>query len=89
MNEPIHTTTEIISCSACEEGLVGLWVIPDSDENTETKTTSIRCVCCYCGDKSFVKEISGKFYMYPAEGLYVSGSETLDNDVVLITLEKE
>ena len=89
MNNPIHTTTESVNCSNCSEALVGLWVIPELDKSKNEKHTSIRCCCCYCGDKSFVKEVSGEFYLYPEEGLEVTESETLDSGVVLITLQKE
>tara|TARA_Y100001938_G_C8033960_1_gene402261 strand:+ start:426 stop:689 length:264 start_codon:yes stop_codon:yes gene_type:complete len=85
MNNPIHTITEEVLCSVCSEVLVGLWIIPDKGE----KKTSIKCHCCYCGDTSFVKEICGEFYLYPAEGIEITESETLDNDVVLIKLQKE
>ena len=89
MNQPIHTITENIVCSSCSKELVGLWVIPNLDQNKEAKQTSLRCNCCYCGDKSFIKNISGDFYLYPAEGLQVVESETLDDDVVLLTLAQE
>ena len=91
MNQQKHSKTESLECSSCSKTLVGLWVVLEMDESKKSKLkqTRIRCSCPYCGDKSFVKEVSGDFYMYPQEGLIVVESETLDDETVFIKLEKE
>lgn len=89
MNQPVHTITEEVKCSSCANSLVGLWIVPNLDTSRDAKETTIRCQCCYCEDKSFVKRIEGEFYMHPAEGLQVTETQTLEDGVVLITLEKE
>lgn len=47
----------VISCSNCNKPLVDLLITdPEADFNW-------KCVaeCCYCGDKSFIKEVKGVF----------------------------
>lgn len=49
-------TSFIVYCSSCEKPLVDVWIIDDSD-----KKTKFRAHCPHCGDKSYWKDIVGKF----------------------------
>ena len=49
-----------INCSNCSAPLVEIWTVP-SEENEEEK--QIRAECPHCDDSSFLKKVSGKFYL--------------------------
>ena len=48
-----------IECSNCSVPLAQVW-IRDESFNQNTK---IRAICGHCGDRSFVLEVKGKFYL--------------------------
>ena len=49
-------TSFIIYCSSCQKPLMDVWII-----NNESKVTKVRAKCPHCGDKSYWKEVKGKF----------------------------
>ena len=57
--EPVLTDNGHIylSCSSCNKKLVDLFIVK-KDETLNWKTVA---KCCYCGDKSFITEVSGMF----------------------------
>ena len=49
-----------INCSNCEAPLLEVWTSP-SEENLDIN--KIRADCPHCNDRSFVKEVTGKFFL--------------------------
>lgn len=45
----------ILKCSACGKELIDLWKV-----KPEPRTIKVVALCCYCKDKSFETEVSGK-----------------------------
>ena len=37
-------------------------------------SVTVKANCCFCGDSSFTKEVSGAFYMVPSEGVQLVGA---------------
>lgn len=61
----------IIECSSCNTPLIEIWIThPDVKATTE-----VIVKCAICGDKSFAKEIKGKYYMGNVEGGKVRHSD--------------
>lgn len=48
----------ILTCSNCNEPLVQLQITNPH----EPRTLKVQAQCCFCGDTSFEKEITGGFY---------------------------
>lgn len=47
----------VLHCSNCNSPLVDIWVIG------EGPTHKVRAKCPHCGDKSYFKEVNGRFNM--------------------------
>lgn len=56
----------IFHCSTCGKGLVDILVTQPKAIDPLTKKIfewKIRVNCCYCGDRSYVKTVYGKFHL--------------------------
>jgi hypothetical protein len=56
----------ILSCMACRKKLVDIWItLPKAIDPKTHKVFHwrVQASCCYCGDKSFVREFDGKFHV--------------------------
>lgn len=49
----------ILSCSSCRAQLLDIW----RTRPHEQQIWKCRCNCPFCGDKSFIKEVKGGFYV--------------------------
>lgn len=59
----------ILECSNCQKSLVDVWSVqPDQPFNWKVKAK-----CCYCGDTSFEKDVTGLFR-------YSGAQEPTEND---------
>jgi ribosomal protein L37E len=68
-----------ISCSACGESLVEIWVIRPEAE----VTTDIIVECPFCGDASFPVRITGQYCIGYAEGSKARMTNmTIDGDTL-------
>jgi len=59
----------ILSCSACGEPLVDVWITKADAVNPQTRQPfkwKVKAKCCYCGDASFVQEVVGRIAVGPA-----------------------
>jgi len=65
----------VISCSNCNTPLVEVWVKEDGPEKS-----SLRVECGHCKDLSFIKNISGKFYVGSTEYVTINDIEISEND---------
>lgn len=56
----------IFKCSNCERGLIDIFhtqphaIDPLTDKPFEWR---IQALCCFCGDKSYIKKVYGKFHL--------------------------
>ena len=66
--DPVDVTSIQLDCSSCGRNLAKVM----RANNTPT-TVKIKANCCFCGDSSFLKEVSGAFYMVPSEGVKLKG----------------
>ena len=74
-----------IDCSNCRKRL-GAIVVKESESLSST-TTKIIVKCPFCGDKSFLKEIVGKFHFGAIDGTAMIGSSEIEG-VFIINLQK-
>ena len=65
-----------IKCSNCKKNIAELWI---TDESHPAKSKVV-VNCAYCGDKSYAKQISGKFYIgSPADDKVLIAEQELDD----------
>lgn len=50
----------LLKCASCEKKLVEIYTTPEIPGKIK-----IKCICPYCGDSSFVKEVESKFFISP------------------------
>ena len=74
-----------LDCSSCGEKL--LTVKKAKEAPTPVK---IRALCCFCGDKTFYKEVSGAFYLSAEPNVYLNDvrEEAEDQHFLVETKEK-
>ena len=65
---PVDITSIELDCSNCGKSLAKVMRV-----NNAPTTVKIKANCCFCGDSSFIKEVSGAFYMVPSEGVKLEG----------------
>lgn len=56
----------ILHCSSCDRGLIDIFHTQPQAVDPLTKRPfewRIQALCCFCGDKSFIKKIFGKFHL--------------------------
>ena len=63
-----------ISCSNCNAPLVVIWPKPSEEGHLKTKVVAL---CPHCGDKSYSKEIFGKFYVGATD---YTGLDSMESD---------
>tara|TARA_R110000824_G_scaffold340475_1_gene527000 strand:+ start:454 stop:732 length:279 start_codon:yes stop_codon:yes gene_type:complete len=63
-----------ILCSNCETPLAEVWI----KENGAEKS-SIKVECGHCGDSSFIKNVSGKFYIGSTEQTTINDIQVSEN----------
>lgn len=61
----------ILKCANCGKDLIQILKVQENDQIQE-----IESECPFCGDSSFVKEVSGKIYIYSLEGVVIIDSPT-------------
>jgi hypothetical protein len=90
--QPIETASEkagltpikddghiLLKCSNCDKELIDIWLT-----HTEMPIkTKIAAVCCFCGDKSFQKEIKGVYHLSACKNLSINNIIN-DNEVFII-----
>ena len=65
---PVDVKSIQLDCSNCGKSLVRVMRVKDAPTSV-----SIKANCCFCGDSSFTKEVSGAFYMVPSDGVELQG----------------
>jgi hypothetical protein len=56
----------ILKCANCAKPLVDIWRTRPNEKDPRTDEVIsylVAAECCYCGDKSYVKEIKGGFHV--------------------------
>ena len=82
---PVDVTSIQLDCSSCGKNLAKVMRV-----NNAPTSVKIKANCCFCGDSSFLKEVSGAFYMVPSEGVKLGGAPaTDDNNSFVIETTKE
>ena len=72
----------IIKNSAETVDMVDLWIVSESD-----RLTSVKASFDNGSDDSFVHEISGEFYVGPAEGMNLSNIDTTEDLTIIYVKE--
>ena len=72
----------IIKNSAETVDMVDLWIVSESD-----RVTNVRASFDNGSDDSFVHEISGEFYVGPAEGMNLSNIDTTEDLTIIYVKE--
>ena len=67
-----------INCSNCEAPLLEVWTAPTPEEE-DSRGAKIRADCPHCGDRSFVKEVKGKFFLGATKFTGIEDTETEDS----------
>lgn len=82
---PVDVTSTQLDCSGCGKALAKVMRVNDAPTSVKIKAN-----CCFCGDSSFLKEVSGAFYMVPSEGVRLEGIPAMgDNNNFIIETRKE
>jgi len=71
--------TEFLRCSSCDKPILRIY----EKVKSSTKLYQIVAACCFCGDKTFPKNVYGEFNFMPADG--VSLGDVKVDDVNKIT----
>lgn len=72
-----------LKCSNCEKDLVDIWFGVPSQQ-----VFKLRATCPYCGDKSFIKEIKGNFFLGAPNDELSCTNINYGEDLVIINVEK-
>jgi len=82
---PVDVTSIQLDCSNCGKALAKVMRV-----NGAPTSVKIKANCCFCGDSSFLKEVSGSFYMLPSEGVRLEEIPAMgDNNSFIIETRKE
>jgi len=82
---PVDVTSIQLDCSNCGKHLAKVMLVKDAPTSVKIKAN-----CCFCGDSSFLKEVSGAFYMVPSEGVKLEEAPIMgDNNSFVIKTTKE
>lgn len=74
-----------LSCSSCNKNLCRIVKVKDNVD----KVIEARAECPFCGDTSFTAEMSGEFYIAPAQGvLLASADQDGSGDSFVIKMRK-
>ena len=85
LKPPVDVTSIQLDCSSCGKNLAKVMRVNDAPTSVKIKAN-----CCFCGDSSFLKEVSGAFYMVPSEGVKLKGVPAAsDNNNFIIETAKE
>ena len=73
-----------IECSSCYEHLASI-LSYDKELDIEIK---IRCLCPFCGDRSYYKTLTNKFYVEASSKTRVINSEQQEDGCLTVIMEK-
>lgn len=71
----------VIACADCEERLVVIQVVKDTEDENKFQVP-----CCFCGGESFIKRVKGKVYLDAVKKLKLEDVEI--GDVTIIKVQK-
>jgi len=81
---PVDVKSIQLDCSSCGKSLVKVMRVKEAPTSI-----NVRANCCFCGDSSFVQEVSGSFYMIPSEGVQLSEAPSAGDNKNFIIETKE
>jgi RNase P subunit RPR2 len=78
---------ENIVCSNCKAPLVKVWPRQTNSVIAQSRVTKISVDCPHCGDVSYIKEITGEFYIGSTDYTYFVNFE-IEGEISRVRTER-